>query len=560
MRNILLILFLLAAGVFATKSAAQAVILRADTLEVPCISTDTFLVPVYLDNFTNVSGLQFTLEWDTLRLDYAYVTMVHPQFQGGAGFDTLPASGAFNKLTFAWTDLAGLSLPSNTVLFKIAFRRIGGTPAPISFVNDPTDIAVFDNQFNQLLVETYPGLIKPIDGIGPSISCPASVVTGWSGPIAIPNIPAVFMDNCGTPTVGWASAGATFANFPTDPDASNALFNVGLSTVTYKATDAGGNTATCSFDILVEFSISTNDLTLIANPNNFASCGETISIDVLAFNFDSIAGLQFSMEWLPAGLEFVSISNMNATLDIDQSNFNTDSTASGVFSFVWTSSTFTGATLPGGETLFTLTYNVLGTGSVDFGNNPTQALAFTGTVFPPEETTLITFDASITVVDTLPPSITCPTDITVQAPGSTAVQGISPVSVDDNCAISLVGWNVTGATTGSYPDDADASGGLFNIGTSTVTYQATDAGNTTATCSFKVTVEFDINTTDLTIIANSTNASCSGNFRIDITALNFTTVAGVQFTINWDASLYNFTSISNLNLPLGIDISNFGVD
>ena len=559
MRNIFLILILLTAGVFTNRSSAQAVILKADTLEVPCISSDTFFVPVRLDNFTNVSGLQFTLQWDTARLDYAYVSMLHPQFFG-VGFDTSAATLALGKLTFAWTDLAGLSLPSNTILFKVAFRRIGGPPAPVSFVNDPTAVAVFDNQFNEVLSATKNGLVKPIDDIGPTITCPAFVITGGSGPTAIPNIAPVLADNCGIPSAGWTSTGATLANFPNDPDASGALFNIGLSTVTYKATDAGGNTATCSFDILIEFSVTTTDLTLIANPNNLATCGETVSIDVLAFNFDSIAGLQFSMEWLPAALEFVSITNTNAALNIALSNFNTDSSGVGTLSFAWTASSFTGASVPAGEVLFTLTYNVLGSGTVAFGNNPTQALAFTGTIFPPEEIPLITFGATVSVTDTMPPTITCPADITVQALGTTPVQGIAPVSLNDNCAAPLVGWFVSGATNGNFPTDGDASGGLFNIGSSSVTYTATDAGGNTATCAFNVTVEFANNTTDLTIVANSTNAACGGSFGIDVSAFNFTTVAGVQFTVNWDASLYQFSSLSNFNLPIGINVSNFGVD
>ncbi|MDO8365847.1 MAG: HYR domain-containing protein, partial [Saprospiraceae bacterium] len=469
MRNIFLILFLLAAGFFTTETSAQAVILRADTVDVPCISTDTFLVPIRVDNFTNVSGLQFTLQWDSLRLDYAYVTELHPQFFG-VGFDTSAATIALGKLTFAWTDLAGLSMPSNTVLFKIAFRRIGGPPAPVSFVDDPTSIAVFDNQFDQLQHEIKNGLVKPIDDLGPTITCPASVVTGGSGPTAIPNIAPILSDNCGTPNAGWSSVGVTVADFPNDPDASGALFNIGFSTVTYKTTDSGGNTSTCSFDVLVEFSVTTTDLTLIANPNNLASCGETVTIDVLAFNFDSIAGLQFSMEWLPADLEFVSITNTNVPLNIGPGNFFTDSTGVGLLSFAWTGSSTSGASVPAGEVLFTLTYNVLGSGNVNFGNNPTQALAFTGTVFPPEETTLITFGATISVTDTVAPTLTCPADITVIAPGATAVQGIAPLSVDDNCAAPLVGWSVSGVTIGSFPNDPDASGGLFNLGASTVIY------------------------------------------------------------------------------------------
>lgn len=558
MKNILLILLLLAAGVFTNRSNAQAVILKADTVEVPCTSSDTFLMPIRLDNFTNISGMQFTLQWDTARLDYAYIANLNLNF-AGVGFDTSAAIIAEGKLTFAWTDLAGVSLPSDAVLFEVAFRRIGGPPAPVSFVNTPTDIAVFDNQFNQVDAQTINGLVQPLDDEAPSLTCPGNVITGFSGPIPIPNIPPVVSDNCGLPSTGWSSVGATVADFPNDPDASGALFNIGSSFVTYTTTDAGGNTATCSFEILVEFSVSTTDLTLIANANNVASCGETVSIDVLAFNFDSIAGLQFSMNWLPANLQFVSISNTNTDLSIDQSHFNTDSAGVGYLTFAWTSANITGSSIPSGDVLFTLTYNVFGSDTVAFTGNPTAPLAFTGTIFPPEEVPLILFDAVINVTDTVAPTITCPANQLVTSPGAAVINGIAPV-VDDNCAAPVVGWTSTGATVASFPTDPDASGALFNIGTSNVTYTATDAAGNTATCSFEITVEFGINTDDLVIIANSTNADCGGSFGIDFTTLNFETVAGIQFTVNWDASLYQFTSVSNFNVPLGINISNFGVD
>lgn len=105
---------LLTAGLFTNKSLAQVVTLKADTVTVPCTSSDTFLVPIRLDNFTNISGLQFTLQWDTARLDYAFVEGMQPQFNG-AGFDTSAMTLALGKLTFAWTDLTGLSLPSNKI-------------------------------------------------------------------------------------------------------------------------------------------------------------------------------------------------------------------------------------------------------------------------------------------------------------------------------------------------------------------------------------------------------------------------------------------------------------
>lgn len=559
MRNIFLILFLLAAGVFTNKTSAQAVILKADTVQVPCISTDTFLVPIRLDNFTNISGLQFTLQWDTNRLDYAYVSMLHPQFQG-VGFDTLPATLAQGILTFAWTDLVGLSLPSNTVLFNVAFTRIGGPQTPVAFVNTPTSITVFDNQFNEVPSESFNGAVQPIDDDPPGITCPANVIANAPGSVAIPNIPPVLTDNCGVPDAGWSSVGATMANFPNDPDASDAVFNIGNSIVTYTATDAGGNTVSCSFEILVEFAISSTDLTLIANPNNQASCGETVTIDVLAFNFDSIAGLQFSMEWPFAALEFVSVTNTNVPLDIDLTNFDVSAANDGLLSFVWASANLNGASVPDSEVLFTLTFNVLGSGDVNFGANPTAPFAFTGTVFPPEEIPLITFGTAIMVTDTVAPTITCPADTMVLGLGATAIQDLAPLSVTDNCAAPQVGWTVSGATNGSFPNDPDASGALFNLGSSTVTYTATDAGGNTATCLFNVTVEFGITTTDLTFVANSTNVACGGSFGVDITAFNFETVAAAQFTINWDAAVFQFIDVTNLNPPLGLNVSNFGVD
>jgi gliding motility-associated-like protein len=548
---------LLVAGIFTHKSAAQ-VILKADTVEVSCSAANAFLVPVRLDNFTNVSGLQFTLRWNPAHLDYAYTTSLHPQFLG-VGFDTLPATVAQGYLTFAWTDLAGLSLPSNTVLFEVAFTRIGGPMTPISFSDDPTAVAVFDNMFDKLPHQTSNGAAKPLDNEPPSISCPSNVTVQAAGPTAIPNIaPNNVTDNCGAPAIGWASAGATVANAPNDPDASGAVFNIGASTVTYTATDAGNQTATCTFLVTVEFGVPSDELTILANSLT-ASCGDTISLDILAYNFDSIAGLQFSMEWLPTALQFVQLENLNNGLNIFPTNIDASQAGNGSMSFAWTSASIFGSSAPDGTVLFSIQLVVQGPVNFAFTDNPTARFAFTGTVLPPEEVPFTTLNAQVTVIDNQAPAISCPANITVQSPGPAAVQGLAPV-VSDNCAAPNVGWSSTGATLANFPNDNDASGAIFNIGTSNVTYTATDAGGNTATCSFEVTVEFGINTDDLTIVASSPNAACGGNFSVDFTGYNFETVAGVQFTVTWNPALYQYTSVSNLNLPLGIVVTNFGLD
>lgn len=113
MRNIFLILMLLASFVLPSQMSAQAVILKTDTVSINCKSSDTFLIPVRVRNFTNVGSMQFTVSWNPADLDYAYTTPLNPLFLQGAvnvGFDstTYLATGS---ITFTWTKFGGLSVP-----------------------------------------------------------------------------------------------------------------------------------------------------------------------------------------------------------------------------------------------------------------------------------------------------------------------------------------------------------------------------------------------------------------------------------------------------------------
>lgn len=87
---------------------------------------------------------------------------------------------------------------------------------------------------------------------------------------------------------------------------------------------------------------------------------------------------------------------------------------------------------------------------------------------------------TITVQDMEAPSITCPSNITVanDAGQCGAVVSYSTPSGADNCASPTV-TQVAGL----------ASGSLFPLGTTTVTYAVTDGAGNTANCSFTVTVD-----------------------------------------------------------------------
>lgn len=105
--------------------------------------------------------------------------------------------------------------------------------------------------------------------------------------------------------------------------------------------------------------------------------------------------------------------------------------------------------------------------------------------------------AVVTVIDMTNPVIECPTDYTVACDGTVTYI----INATDNCEISTI----------SFPAGM-ASGDTFPIGTTTVTIDAMDSSDNSATCSFDVVVE-----NVLGIAATGTNVSCNGASDGDIT-------------------------------------------
>jgi hypothetical protein len=107
-----------------------------------------------------------------------------------------------------------------------------------------------------------------------------------------------------------------------------------------------------------------------------------------------------------------------------------------------------------------------------------------GTFFNVGETTVTctstagpTCSFKVTVTDEQDPAISCPADITVNAPA-------------DSCS-ATVNFTVTGSDNCSPPTivSSPPSGSVFPVGTTTVTSTATDAAGNTTSCSFTVTVK-----------------------------------------------------------------------
>ncbi|MFL6209387.1 MAG: PxKF domain-containing protein [Pyrinomonadaceae bacterium] len=115
--------------------------------------------------------------------------------------------------------------------------------------------------------------------------------------------------------------------------------------------------------------------------------------------------------------------------------------------------------------------------------NAVGSYAITYNVTDPSGNAAIQVTRTVNVVDTTPPTISCPANIVVYLPvNSTAVSMVvnyPAVTASDSCA-------GTAAVT-----SAPASGSVFPVGTTTVNATATDASGNQSHCSFTVTVFYN---------------------------------------------------------------------
>ncbi len=346
--------------------------------------------------------------------------------------------------------------------------------------------------------------VEVIDNQSPQISnCPTTtnVSTGnscdaivtWSTPIAT--------DNCAIQSF-------------TSTHNSGSSFPIGTTTVTYTATDVAGHSTNCSFDIIVSdgtppvFSncpsnISVNAISGCTIPVNWTAPIATDNCGTPSLNSNHIPGASF-----PIGITTViytaqdsegNSSNCSFTVEVKDVTapiingcITSDITASLAGISCSTTATWTAPTATDNCSVPTLTSN----------HNPGESF--------PAGTTVVTYTATdaagntstcsfnVIVEDTTAPVITCLPDITVSTGNScNATASWNAPSVTDCSTITLT--------------SSHSSGSTFAIGTTAVTYTATDADGNSSTCTFDIIVEdktkpvFSNCPTNITV---STSESC----------------------------------------------------
>jgi|GEM_PF-3027024 len=272
---------------------------------------------------------------------------------------------------------------------------------------------------------------------------------------------------------------------------SGQFFPVGVTTVTYTASDTTGNIATCSFDITVSDTVAPI----------FSGCPANITV-----NNDSGVCTAVVFYTAPTATD-------NCSASVTSTHTSGDTFSSGVTNVSYT------ATDPAGNAVIcSFTVTVVDTEDPVISSCPiaiaqnTDLGTCTATVTwtPPLQTdncsatltsthnsgdvfaagiTTVTYTATdpagntaicsftVTISETEAPVIAnCPVDISVpnQAGSCGATVSFTPPTQTDNCGANL--------TSSHLPGD------FFPVGDTTVTYTATDTSGNTAVCNFVVTV------------------------------------------------------------------------
>jgi len=284
-----------------------------------------------------------------------------------------------------------------------------------------------------------------IDNVLPQISCVGNQTvtagsscnythsgTGWD-----PQTGTGATDNCSVASVTYsASNGASPA---TGTSLAGVEFQPGTTTVTWTVTDVAGNTAQCSFTVSIA---DEEDPTITTCPGNQIA---NTSPDVCTYTH--------------SGTSWNVVADDNCTVSLIE--YVLSGATSGTIN-----TTLDGAVFNKGETTVNVT-------------------VYDGAATPNTNTSC---SFTVTVSDNQNPTVTCPSDISVNndADNCNALVTIPEITFGDNCTGATLAWSTTGATEISGSGQPGQQ--TFNVGVTTVTLTVTDAASRTAQCSFSVTV------------------------------------------------------------------------
>jgi hypothetical protein len=375
------------------------------------------------------------------------------------------------------------------------------------------------------------------DATAPVLICPPTVTKSALGCYAIVNVPvATATDNCGNPiTISYVATDVlgevVMAN--TNNNNASGMYPVGTNTITWTATDANGNTATCSSIVQV------NDMqppaifcpAPIVQANDAGVCQAFVAVTApFAMDNCGIQSVTNSITNTSSASGIYSVGTTNVVWTITDLSGNTATCSTAVIvqdleKPIITCPTNLTLTTTSGVCTAVATWatpvptdNCTASGSIVLTSSHTSGSSFALGV------TTVTYTATdaagnsstcsftVTVTDATAPVFTAGCDAVFT--GNT-VNGVcygdiavTPPTVTDGCGVHSLTNSYTGASLAS---------GFYPVGTTTVVWTATDEAGNTATCSQTVTVT-DIQAPTIncpaSIVANNDLGLCSATVTI----------------------------------------------
>jgi large repetitive protein len=513
-----------------------------------------------------------TVKWDNGATGTVSVTVTNPVASGGCSSTVSTNVAIVDIIPPTITCPADVTVNANTGLCYATGVNLGTTPTG----NDNCGVASVTNNALTLFptgqypigvhtitwtVTDYKGLtanctqtVTVTDNQFPVISCPTnvsqSILTGCNRSITINN--PTTSDNCGVSKLTWTMTGATVANSLATGinNVGTYTFNRGVTTITYNAFDNSGKSSSCSFTVTITDTIpptitcpgpintttntactatavalgtpTTADNCSVVSVTNNAPAAYPIGLTTVTWTVTDVAGLTATCTQTVTVTDttpptIACPTNITTTTAVGVCtrivNVPSPTTADNcsVASLSWMMSGATTATgiNPIGNYTFNLGVTTITFTVTDSANN-FENCSFT-----------------VTVNDNQPPIFTsCPTNPAPLCADNSATYtkiGTSwnAIATDGCSTISSLTYTLSGSTTGS---GTNLNGVAFNVGTTTVTWTATDTAGNVSNCVFTVTI---IGLPVITIQPLS-QLDCEG------ASVNFTVVAtGSGLTYSW---------------------------
>jgi gliding motility-associated-like protein len=543
-------------------------------------------IDVTTNGFTNISGLQFSVGWDSLVMTFNSITFTNPNLpeleQGSFGIPEGSENVDEGQFSLVYFTSGSGNLPNGAVLFTARFDLVGAEcdETAITMTNDPTPISAFDSNFNNVSVTSQPGsvMINGQDcngGGGDELTFTAATVTADVGTnICVPITVMNFIDiQTGTGTILWDPTVISYTG----------LANIALSGLGGSLNET--NTANGELKFIWSNPDPANPVSLPDGDAIFEICFDVVGDvgDMSPITLSTQGNLGF--EWgnddvneLPLILQngkvtvtetvgdpfTLNVSDItvnegatNVCVDISVENF-TDILAM-QFVIVWDASILSNAT-PSNFNLDGLnsnSFNIVGncatmSWNVNFGidlADDTEIFSMCFDVIGPcdssSEVDIVSKgNTNIQIVDGNTNEIS---NVSINA-GSVSVEctvDCSVVSVDKTC-IGAQGGNVivdvpTDNCTFSWANSAGAEVATTKnlLGVAAGTYILTVTCDGAEVCTLEATVE---NITALGIEGTEANAGCGELGSIDVTV----SLGSGNYSYNWNPAQTNSPNISEL--------------